>query len=187
MPCQLFLFINYLFMKKYIIYPFSKVFILFYLCSCSTFAQDFSAFSAVNTGSSFTPIVTVSSLSSSEIPSGTIVPGVIDVSEISDPYYKYTLYLNYSVPIYVYFDWYYVHQNALNLVMNGAEYDDYNLQNKLLSLAYNGFTCYSNYHGYQQKLEFRAGTGNRIQISGTSQPLLPNFNPILSTKTFAAP
>lgn len=174
-------------MEKYIINQFSKVFILFCFGSCSTFAQDFSAFSALNTGSSFTSIVTVSSSTSSEMSSETVVPGIIDISAISDPYYKYTLYLNYSVPIYVYFDWHFVHQNALDLVMNGAEYDDDNLQNKLLSLAFNDFTCYSNYHGYQQKLEFRAGTGNRIQISGTSRPFLPNFNPILSTKTFAAP
>lgn len=158
---------------------------LFLLSSSYSFTQDFSAFSAVNTGSSFTSVVTVSS--SNDVSSGSIVSGAVDVGAISVPYYNYTLYLNYSVPIYVYFDWYYVHQNALNLVLNGTEYDDENLQNKLLALAYTDFYCYNNYHGFQQKLEFRAGTGNRIQISGTTQPLLPNFNPVLSTKTFAAP
>ena len=107
----------------------------------------------------------------------------------SDVYSMYTtkLCLTYAVPAYVYYDWKHVHDRCNYLVANGYQYMDPALNSRLFNLAYNDFTCYSNYSGFQQKLEFRAGTGVIYQYSGAYPPVMPNYNPVLSTKTFAAP
>lgn len=101
--------------------------------------------------------------------------------------YPYNLYINYAVPVYTYYDWNFVHQNALDLYLNGYTYSNSNLQQRLLNLAFTDFSMYSNYHGNEQKLEFRAGTGVPFQFSGSNPPVLLNFNPVIVTKTFAAP
>lgn len=111
----------------------------------------------------------------------------IPISDYAVLAYPASLYIQYSVPTFVCYDWKYVQNECLNLLANGYGYTNVNLQSRLCFLAYTDFLAYSNYKGFQQKLEFRAGSRVPFQYSGDFPPVIPNSNPVIVTKIFAAP